>query len=109
MLSAPKVVYYSVQSVVPETSTAESSNEATHCEVSVTLKAATFYDTLQTYRWVTYVFIQVFTASQKVLQASHCTVTNGEHEAADTVTTNSAQLATFYLPNLHILMSTIRL
>jgi hypothetical protein len=34
-------------------------------------------------------------------------VVYGEHEAADTLTTNTIQLVTFYLPNLYILMSTI--
>jgi hypothetical protein len=47
------------------------------------------------------------------LQGLNCLLhhkeTNGEHEAADTVITNSTQLAMFYLPNLYILMSTIRL
>jgi hypothetical protein len=39
MLSAPKVVYYSVQSVIPEASTAECGKEAELSEIPVIVTA----------------------------------------------------------------------
>jgi hypothetical protein len=64
MLSASKVVHYSVQSVIPEAPTAESANEEVFVTFAVTLKVAAFYDMLQTGGLVGTFFMQVFSASQ---------------------------------------------